>query len=178
MRILGHLEVWSQSVRTDHMITCQWNSTRGRVTPHLELFGPLQLMPTASILHYATECFEGLKCYRGHDLKLRLVRPDCNTWRILKGSIRISLPTFDPDELLQLIETLVAVEGEKWLPKSRPGTFLYLRLIMIATAAALGCRNPRRRSCTSWHAAFQDLTHSAEQPDRVVTLHHSHQKRG
>ena len=105
--------VWSQSVSMARMMTCQWSSTRGWASPHLEPFDPLQLMPTASVLHYATECFEGLNCYRGQDLKLRLFRPDCNTWRILKSSIRINVPTFDPHELQQLIENLVAVEGEK-----------------------------------------------------------------
>ena len=100
-------------------------------------------MPTASVLHYATECFEGLKFYRGHDLKLRLFRPDCNTRRMLNSATRISLPAFDPDELQKLIETFVAVDGEKWLPKSRPGTFLYLRPTMIATAAALGVQKPK-----------------------------------
>ena len=100
-------------------------------------------MPTASVLHYATECFEGLKFYRGHDLKLRLFRPTRNTQRMLNSATRISLPAFDPDELQKLIETLVAVDGEKWLPKSRPGTFLYLRPTMIATAAALGVQKPK-----------------------------------
>ena len=100
-------------------------------------------MPTASVLHYATECFEGLKFYRGHDLKLRLFRPDCNTRRMLNSATRISLPAFNPEELQKLIETLVAVDGEKWLPKSRPGTFLYLRPTMIATAAALGVQKPK-----------------------------------
>ena len=136
-------EVWSQSVCTDHMVTCQWTSTAGWAAPHLQPYGPLQLMPTASVLHYATECFEGLKFYRGHDFKLRLFRPDCNTRRMLNSATRISLPPFDPDELQKLIETLVAVDGEKWLPKSRPGTFMYLRPTMIATAAALGVQKPK-----------------------------------
>lgn len=136
-------EVWSQSVCTDHMITCQWTSTGGWAAPHLQPYGPLHLMPTASVLHYATECFEGLKFYRGHDSKLRLFRPDCNTRRMLNSATRISLPAFDPDELQKLIETLVAVDGEKWLPKSRPGTFIYLRPTMIATAAALGVQKPK-----------------------------------
>ena len=136
-------EVWTQSVCTDHMITCIWTLPDGWAAPHLQAYGPLQLMPTASVLHYATECFEGLKFYRGYDLKLRLFRPDCNTRRMLNSATRIFLPTFAPDELQKLIETLVAVDGEKWLPKSRPGAFLYLRPTMIATAAALGVQKPK-----------------------------------
>ena len=136
-------EVWTQSVCTDHMVTCQWTLTGGWDAPHLRPYGPLQLMPTASVLHYATECFEGLKFYRGHDLKLRLFRPDCNTRRMLNSATRISLPAFDPNELQKLIETLVAVDGERWLPKCRPGTFMYLRPTMIATAAALGVQKPQ-----------------------------------
>lgn len=68
-------------------------------------------MPTASVLQYATECFEGLKLYRGYDLKFRIFRPDCNTRRMLNSATRISLPAFDPGELQKLIETLVAVNS-------------------------------------------------------------------
>ena len=136
-------DVWTQSVCTDHMITCQWTSAEGWAAPHLQPYGPLHLMPTASVLHYATECFEGLKFYRGYDTKLRLFRPNCNTRRMLNSATRIALPAFDPDELQRLIETLVAVDGEKWLPKRHPGTFMYLRPTMIATAAALGVQTPK-----------------------------------
>jgi branched-chain amino acid aminotransferase len=38
---------------------------------------------------------------------------------------------------------LAAVDGEKWLPKSRPGTYLYLRPTMIGSAAALGVATPK-----------------------------------
>ena len=100
-------------------------------------------MPTASVLHYATECFEGLKLYRGYDGRLRLFRPDCNARRMLNSATRIALPAFDPAELQKLIETLCAVDGEKWLPASRPGTFLYLRPTMIATADNLGVQKPQ-----------------------------------
>lgn len=136
-------EVWAQSYCTDHMITCQWTSTIGWAAPQCTPYGPLSLMPTASVLHYATECFEGLKVYRGYDGKLRLFRPDRNARRMLNSAARISLPAFDPAELQKLIEALVAVEGEKWLPKSRPGMFLYLRPTMIANGAALGVQKPK-----------------------------------
>lgn len=124
------------------MIKCAWNSTTGWSVPTLEPYGPLSLMPTASVLHYATECFEGMKTYRGYDSRLRIFRPDRNVRRMLHSATRIALPAFDPDELQKLIVRLVSVDGEKWLPKSRPGTFLYLRPTMIATAPTLGVQKP------------------------------------
>ena len=100
-------------------------------------------MPTAHVLHYATECFEGMKFYRGHDGKLRLFRPDRNCKRMLRSATRIALPAFDPEELRKLIVALVSVDGAKWLPKERAGSFLYLRPTMIATAPGLGVQKPK-----------------------------------
>ena len=125
------------------MITCSWSVTTGWSNPQLKPFGPFTISPLASVFHYATECFEGMKFYRGYDDRLRLFRPDRNVRRMLKSATRIALPGFDPEELLKLIVKLVSVEGEKWLPKSRPGTCLYLRPTMIATAAALGVQKPK-----------------------------------
>ncbi|MCJ1315097.1 hypothetical protein MMC15_000413 [Xylographa vitiligo] len=136
-------EVWSQSVCSDHMITCTWTSTAGWQAPRLQPYGPLSLMPTASVLHYATECFEGMKVYRGFDGRLRLFRPDCNARRMLRSAIRIALPAFAPEEFEKLVMALVSVDGEKWLPKSRPGSFLYIRPTMIGTGAALGVQRPK-----------------------------------
>ncbi|MCJ1415807.1 hypothetical protein MMC32_002140 [Xylographa parallela] len=136
-------EVWSQSVCSDHMITCTWTSAAGWHAPRLQPYGPLSLMPTASVLHYATECFEGMKVYRGFDGRLRLFRPDCNARRMLGSATRIALPAFIPEEFEKLVMALVSVDGEKWLPKSRPGSFLYIRPTMIGTGAALGVQRPK-----------------------------------
>lgn len=68
---------------TDHMITAVWRSTIGWDAPELKPYGNLSLAPTASVLHYATECFEGMKMYRGYDGKLRLFRPDANCKRMV-----------------------------------------------------------------------------------------------
>jgi branched-chain amino acid aminotransferase len=118
---------------TDHMITVVWKSTTGWEDPELRPYGNLSLAPTASVLHYATECFEGMKMYRGYDGKLRLFRPDANCRRMLMSSTRIALPGFDPKELEKLIIAMISVDGRKWLP--RPGTFLYLRPTMIGSGA-------------------------------------------
>jgi branched-chain amino acid aminotransferase len=133
----------NETICTDHMITAVWKAGAGWSAPELKPYGPLTLMPTASVLHYATECFEGLKVYRGHDGKLRLFRPDLNARRMLMSTLRISLPGFDPAELEKLIHALLAVDGPKWLPASRPGSFLYVRPAMIGTQPQLGVQAPK-----------------------------------
>ncbi|KAH7389347.1 aminotransferase [Phaeosphaeria sp. MPI-PUGE-AT-0046c] len=140
---VGSAEMASQKVCTDHMIQASWNSTQGWAAPTLQPYGPLSLAPTASCLHYATECFEGMKLYRGHDGKLRLFRPKLNCNRMLMSSNRIALPGFPPEELLKLIVKLCATDGERWLPKDRAGQFLYIRPTMIATDSALGVERPK-----------------------------------
>lgn len=133
-----------ETICTDHMVLASWDATTGWAAPELKPYGPLSLMPTASVLHYATECFEGLKVYRGYDGKLRLFRPDCNARRLLMSSTRIALPTFPPEEVERLIISLMSVDGAKWLPRDRPGSFLYLRPTVIGTSPTLGVQAPRQ----------------------------------
>ncbi|KAG8168567.1 hypothetical protein KVR01_001316 [Diaporthe batatas] len=133
----------TETICSDHMITASWSAFTGWAAPELKPYGPLSLMPTASCLHYATECFEGLKAYRGFDGKLRLFRPDCNAERFLMSSTRVSLPGFPPAELERLIIALMAVDGPKWLPRDRPGSYLYIRPAMIGTQAQLGVQAPK-----------------------------------
>jgi len=139
---LNSAEVWAQKTCTDHMITCVWTSSHGWHAPQLRPYGPLTLMPTASCLHYATECFEGMKLYRGHDGALRLFRPHLNAHRMLFSATRIALPAFNPSQLLSLIVKLCATDGPKWLPPSRPCSFLYIRPTLIASDPALGVQKP------------------------------------
>lgn len=139
-------EVWTQNCTTDHMLTVRWTEKSGWETPEIRPYGPLAIMPTASVLHYATECFEGLKAYRGHDGKLRLFRPERNAKRFLQSATRISLPAFPPSEFVKLLKAFVAYDGPKWLPDGQNGErgrFMYIRPTMIATAPALGVQKPR-----------------------------------
>lgn len=133
-----------ESICTDHMVLASWDATTGWSAPELKPYGPLSLMPTAVVLHYATECFEGLKVYRGFDGKLRLFRPDCNARRFLMSSTRISLPLFPPEQVEQLMIALMSVDGAKWLPRDRPGSFLYLRPTLIGTTPSLAVQAPKQ----------------------------------
>ncbi|KAJ3577213.1 hypothetical protein NPX13_g3359 [Xylaria arbuscula] len=133
-----------ETICTDHMITAEWTKANGWSSPELKPYGPLSLLPTSSCLHYAFQCFEGMKAYRGYDGRLRLFRPDRNASRFQMSTERISLPTAEPDELLKLIHVLISIDGPKWLPKSRSGSFMYLRPTMIGTQPQLGVSTPKK----------------------------------
>lgn len=132
-----------QSSGTDHMLTVRWNAKKGWADPEIAPYDDIKLPPTASCLHYATQCYEGLKVYRGHDGILRLFRPDRNCERLRTSAARVSLPTFEPTELKRLIIALLAIDGPRWLPASTcRGKSLYVRPAMIADAPEIGVRLP------------------------------------
>ena len=139
----GSAEERSQEVCTDHMVSATWTEAKGWARPEIKPYGPLSLMPTANVLHYATECFEGTKLYRGYDGRLRLFRPLDNCSRMAGSAERISLPTFEPEQLLQMIRKLCEIDGSRWLPKDREGNFLYIRPAMIGTDICLGFEVPK-----------------------------------
>jgi branched-chain amino acid aminotransferase len=109
----GSPEELSHSHCTDHMVTVKWTVTNGWETPEVKPYQNLSIPPTASVLHYATECFEGMKVYRGYDGKLRLFRPDCNGERLNSSSQRSSLPGFKYDEVKKLVAKLLQIDGPR-----------------------------------------------------------------
>ncbi|KAF5981206.1 branched-chain amino acid aminotransferase [Fusarium bulbicola] len=137
----GSAELWEQNVATDHMVTCRWTVQSGWDDPVIKPFGDLTISPLASCLHYATQCFEGMKVYRGYDNRVRLFRPDRNARRLVMSAERVSLPSFDPEQLVELIKALVRVDGKRWLPE--PGSFRYIRPALIGTGRQLGIQIPK-----------------------------------
>ncbi|KAJ5740347.1 cytosolic branched-chain amino acid aminotransferase [Penicillium malachiteum] len=104
-------EDYLKLAHTDHMLVAKWSAQNGWDTPHIKPYGELGILPTSSCLHYATECFEGLKAYRGEDGKLRLFRPDQKGERLEMSAKRASLPTVQPDQLKHLIEKLLELKA-------------------------------------------------------------------
>lgn len=49
---------------TDHMVSIDYIDGRGWHDARVIPYGPIQLDPSAIVLHYAQEVFEGLKAYR------------------------------------------------------------------------------------------------------------------
>ncbi|KAM0332413.1 hypothetical protein ACHAQA_002693 [Verticillium albo-atrum] len=139
----NEINTGEETICSDHMVVACWKESAGWARPTLKPYGPLSLMPTASSLHYATECFEGLKAYRGYDGRLRVFRLERNASRLLMSAERISLPGFNPPEVKKLILALLSVDGPRWLPKDSAGSFLYVRPTVIGTQPQLGVQKPK-----------------------------------
>jgi len=123
---------------TDHMFLMDGVADQGWQNPRVVPYGPLSLDPSAAVLHYSQEIFEGLKAYRSPTDTILLFRPDKNAVRMQRSAARMCMPPVDEELFIEAIKTLVAVD-KAWVPHA-PGTSLYIRPAMIATEAFLGVR--------------------------------------
>ena len=125
---------------TDHMVTVTWTKGDGwhdaRVTP----YGPIAIDPSAAVLHYAQEIFEGMKAYRHADGSVWTFRPQQNAARFARSSARMALPVMQETDFIESLRALVTVD-EAWVPPADGGeTSLYLRPFMFASEPFLGVR--------------------------------------
>lgn len=124
------------AVMTEHMFVADWHAKRGWEDPTIVPYAPFSLDPAALVLHYALECFEGMKAYRDKEGNIRLFRPLDNFARLNRSCSRIALPTFDSNELLKCLKELLKIDAD-WVPKSH-GCSLYIRPNAIATTPLIG----------------------------------------
>ncbi|KAF2072240.1 hypothetical protein CYY_006440 [Polysphondylium violaceum] len=121
---------------SDHMVEVAWDSEKGWGAPKISAYHNLSLPPSASVFHYALECFEGMKAYKDSKGNVRLFRPMENMNRFLSSASRICLPSFNKEAVVELIKKLVLLDKD-WIPEGR-GYSLYLRPTLIATQKSLG----------------------------------------
>jgi len=123
-------------VFSDHMFQVQWNTKDGWFKPRILPYSPISIYPSAAVLHYGLECFEGMKAYKDASGNVRLFRPDKNLERFSNSSHRLTLPAFNNEEVLEAIKRLVDIDRD-WVPAER-GYSLYIRPMSICTQAELG----------------------------------------
>ena len=91
----------------------------------------------AGVLHYAQECFEGLKAYRTEDGKIVCFRPDLNAERMVDSATRLEMPPFPKERFIKAVEEVVKA-NEDWVPPYGSGATLYIRPVMFATGNVIG----------------------------------------
>ena len=123
-------------VFTDHMFVMDYSVNKGWYDPRIIPYGPIEIDPSCSVLHYGQAIFEGLKAYKVQGGEVLLFRPEKNMERINISNERLCIPSVDVDFCVKALKTFVDIERD-WVPAGE-GTSLYLRPFIISTDNFLG----------------------------------------
>ena len=74
---------------TDHMFMMDYTEGQGWHDPRIVPYAPLQMDPSAMVLHYGQSIFEGLKAYRKPDGSVQMFRPMDNLKRFNRSAARL-----------------------------------------------------------------------------------------
>jgi branched-chain amino acid aminotransferase len=123
---------------SDHMFLMNYNQSKGWHDPRIEPYAPISLEPSALVLHYSQQVFEGMKAYRRADGGIQLFRPQKNFERINNSAKRLCTPPIDASVWLQALKELIKVDRD-WVPHTK-GASLYIRPIVIGTQPFVGVK--------------------------------------
>lgn len=127
---------------TDHMVSISYTEERGWHDAKVVPYGPIELDPSAMVLHYGQAIFEGLKAYRHADGTISSFRPTANAERFRTSARRLAMPEL-PEELFMGSIAALLEADEAWVPAAGGEESLYLRPFLFATEAGLGVRPAR-----------------------------------
>jgi branched-chain amino acid aminotransferase len=122
------------SVYADQMILAEYKDGAWSEAV-IQPFGDFKLSPAAHVLHYGSECFEGMKAFRRLDGSVVLFRPDRNALRLQNSAEGLWLPNPGKERVHEMVRKIVSVSKD-WVPES-PGS-LYIRPTLIGTLNSIG----------------------------------------
>ena len=99
----------------------------------------INLHVASAVLHYAQECFEGLKAFRGVDGKIRIFRIEENGKRLQDSCRGIKMPELPLDKFEEAILKVVKL-NEKFIPPYGTGASLYIRPVLFGTTPLVGVK--------------------------------------
>ena len=128
---------------TDHQVVVVWEKDKGWHSHQVIPYGPILMDPSAAVLHYGQEIFEGIKAYRHKDGSIWTFRPEMNAKRLQKSAHRMALPELPVETFVESLRQLIAVDGA-WVPSQDGEKTLYFRPFEIAAENFLGVRAAHR----------------------------------
>jgi len=128
---------------TDHQVVVVWEKDKGWHSAEVIPYGPIMMEPSAAVLHYGQEIFEGIKAYRHQDGSIWTFRPEANAKRLQLSARRMSLPELPVEIFVESLRQLIAVDGA-WVPEPVNEKTLYIRPFEIAAENFLGVRAAQR----------------------------------
>lgn len=123
---------------TDYNVRCTYtNGAWGELRVHAE--ATMQMHISAAVLHYAQECFEGLKAFRGKDGKVRIFRIEENAKRMQSSCRGIKMPELPIEKFKEAVIKVVKL-NEKFIPPYETGASLYIRPVLFGTTPLVGVK--------------------------------------
>ncbi|MFW0787436.1 branched-chain amino acid aminotransferase [Gordonia sp. CPCC 206044] len=126
---------------TDNMVMIDYHVDQGWHDAKVLPYGPFALDPSAMVLHYGQEIFEGLKAYRQPDGSIAAFRPEANGQRLQRSAERLAMPQLPVEDFIESLRVLLAADNA-WVPAAGGEESLYLRPFMFASQAGLGVNAP------------------------------------
>lgn len=93
----------------------------------------------APTLHYAQQCFEGMKAQTAEDGRILLFRPDLNSQRMNEAAGRLLMPEVPKELFMRGVEEAVR-SNYAWIPPYGSGASLYIRPMLIGVGENLGLK--------------------------------------
>ena len=103
----------------------------------------LKLSAFAGSLHYAIECFEGLKAFRGKDGKVRLFRPEENALRLQRSAKYLGIEAPSVEMFVDMCKRVVKENLDFLPPYEATGASMYLRPTLIGSNPQLGVQSSK-----------------------------------
>ncbi|MEX0617694.1 MAG: branched-chain amino acid aminotransferase [Pseudohongiellaceae bacterium] len=97
----------------------------------------------APALHYAQQCFEGMKAQTSPDGRVLLFRPELNSERMNKAASRLLMPEVPRELFIAAVEETVRA-NYSWIPPYGSGAALYIRPMLIGVGENLGLKPARK----------------------------------
>ncbi len=99
----------------------------------------ITISSTSTALHYAQQCFEGLKAYRRKDGDINLFRVLDNAKRFQVSCERMMMPKIPYDIFIESVKKVV-LANQDYVPPYGSNASLYIRPFMIGVGHNLGLR--------------------------------------
>lgn len=127
---------------SDHMFVAEYTEQLGWHHHAVKPYGPLEIDPSATVLHYGQALFEGMKAFRQTDGKVVLFRPRFNWSRMRQGAERLCMQAPDEKTFVDGVKAVLRQDLD-WVP-SEKGSAMYIRPTLIGTEAFLGVRPSKK----------------------------------
>jgi branched-chain amino acid aminotransferase len=99
----------------------------------------MQVHEGSPALHYAQQCFEGLKAQTARDGRVLLFRPELNAERISTTARRLLMPDLPEALFMRAVEETVRA-NHAWIPPYGTGASLYIRPFYVGVGENLGLK--------------------------------------